>query len=278
VATANEGKVTKDALFGGRVTLIQPAKGAGYRTNVDAILLAAFAAEKRRKVRFAIDLGAGVGAVGLTLFFLGAAERIAFVDKDPAVADLCRRNLKANGWTARGAVHVVDLEAPIDVAAPELARSAMLVVANPPYVAPARDGRAWDAGPSHGVRGSKSNPSAGGEPDRPLTRPSAGRAAGRRGPLAPFVRAAAAVLGQRGRACFVYPAHALLELTTLARQVGFEPKRVRFVHGRSDRPARVALVEFARAKPGGLAVMPPLVEVGENGKPTAELTALLRLL
>ena len=264
MATANEGKVTKDALFGGRVTLIQPAKGAGYRTNVDAILLAAFAAEKRRKVRFAVDLGAGVGAVGLTLFFLGAAERIAFVEKDSVVADLCRRNLKANAWTARGAVHVADLERPLDGAAPELARSAMLVVANPPFVAPARDGRTRDAGAAHGSPGSRSTPSA-------------GRAAGRRGHLAPFVRAAAAALGQRGRACFVYPAHALLELTTLARQVGLEPKRLRFVHGRSDRPARVALVEFARAKPGGLAVMPPLVEVGEDGKPTRELAALLCL-
>ncbi len=74
-----EGNVTRDALFGGRLTLFQPARGAGYRTNVDAILLAAFAAADR-KVRLAVDLGAGVGAVGLTLFFLRAAERVVFVE------------------------------------------------------------------------------------------------------------------------------------------------------------------------------------------------------
>src|SRR5262249_14264343 len=70
-APVTDDKVTKDALFRGRLTLWQPAKGAGYRANVDAILLAAFAGAG--KVRAAVDLGAGAGAVGLTLLFLGAA-------------------------------------------------------------------------------------------------------------------------------------------------------------------------------------------------------------
>ena len=104
---------------------------------------------------------------------------------------------------------------------------------------------------------------------------AASRIASRRGELAPFVRAAATALGRRGRACFVYPAHALLELTTLARQTGLEPKRIRFVHGKAGRPARVALVELARAKAGGLVVVPPLFEVGQDGKPTEEIADLL---
>jgi tRNA1Val (adenine37-N6)-methyltransferase len=71
-----------------------------------------------------------------------------------------------------------------------------------------------------------------------------------------------------------YPAHALLELTELSRQVGLEPKRMRLVHGRSDRPARIALIELLRAKPGGLVVEPPLVET-KSGHRTEELEALL---
>jgi tRNA1Val (adenine37-N6)-methyltransferase len=245
-----ESNVTRDALFGGRVTLLQPAHGKGYRTNVDAILLGAFAAGGRR-ARVAVDLGAGVGAVGLTLLFLDAAERVELVERDAAASELCLRNLKANDFASRGAVHAVDLETSLERSAPRLARAAELVVANPPYVAPARDGRV------------------------PGRKDVASRVAARRGDVAPFVRAAAAVLGRRGRACFIYPAHALLELTTLARASGLEPKRLRFVHGKADRPARVALVEFARAKPGGLVVLPPLIEVGPNGKPTPELAALL---
>jgi tRNA1(Val) A37 N6-methylase TrmN6 len=242
-----EAKLTKDALFRGGLTLWQPARGAGYRANVDAILLAAFAGVG--KVRTAVDLGAGAGAVGLTLLFLGAAEHVTFLERDPVMAELCRRNLKANRFDGRGTVHVVDLEDPLASAAPRLA--AHLVVANPPYVAPTRDGRAS------------------------RERQPTGRLAGRHGALAPFVRAAAAALGRRGRACFVYPAHALVEVTSLAQKEGLVPKRLRFVHGKADRPARVALVELARAKPGGLVVSPPFVEVGDDGKPTSELAALL---
>jgi tRNA1Val (adenine37-N6)-methyltransferase len=244
-----EAKVTKDALFEGRLTVWQPAHGTGYRTNVDAILLATFAAAG--KARTAVDLGAGVGAVGLTLLSSDAAGRVTFVEKDAAVADLCRRNLKANHFEDRGDVRVVDLEEPLETTAPDVLHAAQLVVANPPYVTPARDGRRSE-------------------------RTSSGRMAGRRGSLAPFVRAAAAALGRRGRACFVYPAHALLELTTLARQAGLEPKRARFVHGKADRPARVVLVELAHGKPGGLVVLPALVEVDGDGKPTKELEALLK--
>jgi tRNA1Val (adenine37-N6)-methyltransferase len=245
---ASEGKVTRDALFGGRLTLFQPAHGTGYRTNVDAVLLAAFASQGRR-ARVAIDLGSGVGAVGLALLLRDAAERVAFVERDGFLADVCRRNVEANGWQTRADVRAADLELPIEKTLPDLVRSAALVVANPPYVAPARDGR------------------------RPGS--VAGRMASRRGELGPFVRAAAVVLGQRGRACFVYPAHALVELVLLAREAGLEAKRLRFVHGRAERPARVALVELVRGKPGGLVTLPPLVEVGANGKATPDLAEIL---
>src|SRR5579871_1698704 len=86
-----EVEATQDALFGGSVVLFQPPRGAGYRTNVDALLLAAFAAAptpgnaalvvparagdrgvrqpplRPRSAPVAFDLGAGVGAVGLAL-------------------------------------------------------------------------------------------------------------------------------------------------------------------------------------------------------------------
>jgi tRNA1Val (adenine37-N6)-methyltransferase len=245
-------RVSEDALFGGRIKLFQPARGSGgYRVNVDAILLAGFAAEKRRKVEIAVDLGSGVGAVGLSLFHFGVTEHVAFVERDAFLAELCRKNLVANGFSGRGTVSVGDLDLALQRVAPELVHRAGLVVANPPYFASARDGRTRAGG-----------------------RTTARRQA-RHGELAPFVRAAADALGKRGRACFVYPAHALLEVTVLARQLGLEPKRLRFVHGKADRPARVALIELAFAKAGGLVVLAPLVETGPDGRPTTELAELL---
>jgi len=140
---------TRDALFGGALTLRQPARREGYRVNVDAILLAAFAARRlplpregagRRPARHAVDLGAGVGAVGLSLLHLGAARRVTFVEVDDALARLGVANATENGWSDVARVVAADVEdAEVD--------AADLVVCNPPYVVPGR-GRA----PRDGVR------------------------------------------------------------------------------------------------------------------------------
>jgi len=246
-----EPHVSEDALFGGRVKLLQPAPGSGYRVNVDALLLGAFAAGRGREVDLAVDLGSGVGAVGLTLFHLGGARRVEFIERDPLLAELCARNLAENRLGARGGVHVGQLEGSLEAIAPWLVHAANLVVANPPYVAPERDGRV--------ARSSQ----------------VVARLAARRGNLAPFVRAAADALGKRGRVCIIYPAHALLDLMMLARTLGLEPKRLRFVHAKPERPARVALVQLASGKTGGLVVAPPLIEMGEDGSRTPEMVDLV---
>src|SRR5262249_23627204 len=64
--------VTQDAIFSGRLRLCQPARGAGYRFNLDPVLLAGFAAGGEHVV----DLGAGCGVLGLALLVLGKAERL----------------------------------------------------------------------------------------------------------------------------------------------------------------------------------------------------------
>lgn len=219
------GATTRDALFDGRVALVQPARGRGYRVNADALLLADFAA--RRRARAAFDLGAGVGAVGLSLLHLDAAAHVTMIELDPQLADLARENAEANGWGAR----VTTVAGDVAVAARARRGAADLVVCNPPYVAPGR-GRA----------------------------PSAARARARSGPLDVFLDAARALAGRRARVCFVYPANETTTLLAELRARGLEPKRLRAVHGREGAPARVVLVECAAGRPGGLVVEPPLVE------------------
>lgn len=215
---------TRDTIFGGHVVLHQPAKKTGYRVNIDALLLAAFAQGWRRsRARRAIDLGAGVGAVGLSLLHLDAAERVTFVEIDARLADLCARNVDENGWTHRGEVVHADVAS--------YASSAELIVCNPPYVPPGR-GRA----------------------------PAPALAQAKRGALGVFLDAARRLTGRRARACFVYPA---IEATTLFSELrgrGLEPKRMQFVHAKPEVSARVVMVECAAGRPGGLVVEPPLVE------------------
>jgi tRNA1Val (adenine37-N6)-methyltransferase len=229
-----------DALFGGRVALRQPARGDGYRANVDALLLAAFA-KGPRPAKLAYDLGAGAGAVGLSLLQFDAVERVVMVEIDETSSEAARANLLANGWAARGDV----VRADVRNLEPGAGR-ADLAVCNPPYVAPG-NGRV---------------------PERRET------ARARSGELGVFTRAARSVLGRRARACFVYPAHDLGALWCALTAAGLEPKRLRSVHATDASPARIVLVEARPAKPGGLVLEAPLVE-RSGGHYSPEVLAML---
>jgi tRNA1Val (adenine37-N6)-methyltransferase len=245
-------RFTRDALFGGRVVLFQPERGSGYRTNVDALLLAGFAAAplatSGRRVAghgssarpLAYDLGSGVGAVGLSLLRFGAARHVVFIEIDESPAAMARRNLDANGWSGQGEVVHGDVR---DVA---LIRpgEAELVVCNPPYVGLGRG----------------------------QVSPSEARA--RMGELSTFVQAARQLAGRRARVCFIYPAAELVTLVSTLQSHGLHAKRLRLVHATPTAPARVVLVEARAGRAGGLTVQPPLVE-RVSQEYTAELQSLL---
>ena len=233
-------EVTRDALFDGALPFDQPR--VGYRVNVDALLLAAFAAVGRT-ARLVVDLGAGVGTIGLALGHVGLARRVALIERQAALVALARDNLAENG-IAGDAIHC-DLERQGLPAT--LAQRADLVVCNPPFF-PAKAGTVGSRAP-----------------------------ASRSGELAPFIRAARRALsGPRTRAAFCYPASALAELLACADEARLVPKRLRLVHTRADAPARLVLVELRIAKPGGLVVEPPLLEWASARVRSPELLRIVR--
>jgi tRNA1Val (adenine37-N6)-methyltransferase len=231
---------TTDSLYGGAVSLRQPARG--YRVNVDAVLLAAFAAQGRR-AEFAIDLGAGVGSVALGLHHLGAAASFALVEREALLVSLADENARGAGMNSQG--FCCDLSRGL----PEpLRQAADLVVSNPPFF----------------------------DPDNSRQGPHAAKTRARFGDLAPFIAAAAsAVSGARSRVAFVYPARELCHFLASAERSQLVPKRLRFVHADASTPARVALIELRRAKPGGLVILPPLYEWSEKGVRSPELARIL---
>jgi tRNA1Val (adenine37-N6)-methyltransferase len=235
-----------DSLLRGRLPLAQPKHG--YRTNVDALWLSAFA-RRERPARHVLDLGAGVGAVGLSLLVVQGALAATLLDIDDEALSLAGRNAEAAGLTAR--THLVHADVGSLPANPGSLKSAFdLVVANPPY----------------GVR----------EAARVSPHPARARArTGDEGTLLAFARAARLALGKGGRACFVYPASDLARLLDVLRSVGLEPKRARMVHPFADAPARVALVEGKPGRPGGLRVESPLVAMSAPGQWTDEARAIV---
>src|SRR5262245_60494228 len=104
-----EVTVTEDTLLGGRVQLLQPARG--YRVAVDAVLLAA--AVDAAPTDQVLDLGAGVGAVGLCLAARLPGCQIVGIELQPALAALAERNANLNGMAQRVRTVLHDLARPL---------------------------------------------------------------------------------------------------------------------------------------------------------------------
>lgn len=234
---------TVDRVFDGRVAVVQ--RRDGYRFSLDSLLLARFV-EVEGSARIA-DLGAGNGVVTLSLAVLHHGVEAVGVELQEAMADRARRGVDLNGVGERVRMVTGDVRA-LDR---ELARKRFdVVVCNPPY-RPPRSGRV--------------NPDA----ERLLARHEVA------GGLADFVGAGASLLQHRGRMCLVYPAERAVELFSVMRRHGLEPRRVRFVHSFAAARATLVLAEGVKGARTGLSVAPPLVIYRGEDEYTDEMAGLL---
>ncbi len=176
MAPLTEQPETLDRLAG-EWWIYQLRRGQRYAT--DDVLLAWCATEALPGAGRVLDLGAGVGAVGLmALLRLGPRARLTAVEVQPLSAALARRTVAHNGLQGRARVVQGDLRQP-ELLGP--GASFDLVVANPPYL---------PAGSA-------------------LRSPHPQRAAARmelRGDIFDYCRAAARWLAAGGRFCFCHAA------------------------------------------------------------------------
>jgi len=137
---------TTDTLLGGSLRLRQPK--SGYRVNVDSLLLVAFAGQRR--VERLLDLGAGVGALGLLALHQGLAKRALLVETDPQLAILAQENLERGGFAGQALQ--------LDLAHERLRESGVpLVLCNPPYY-PAHSHRPAQSPAKAGARSGEVEP------------------------------------------------------------------------------------------------------------------------
>jgi tRNA1(Val) A37 N6-methylase TrmN6 len=124
---------TDDAFLGGALNILQP-KG-GYRAGIDAVLLAAAALVRGTRKERVLDVGAGVGVVGLAVAHRMPRAAVTLVEREPILADLARINVERNGLNVRVCVVEADVTRRLDDL-PGLRPHAETfdhVLANPPY-------------------------------------------------------------------------------------------------------------------------------------------------
>lgn len=125
---------TEDAFLGGSLRLRQLR--SGHRAGHDAVLLAA--ATPARPGDRVVDLGAGVGAAGLSVAKRLGNIDLVLVEIDVTLADLARSNAAANAVPAEVIVLDVEAAAATFAAASLAPDSVDVVLMNPPFNNPAR--------------------------------------------------------------------------------------------------------------------------------------------
>lgn len=124
--TSMESAPTENTVMGGRVKLLQPRRG--YRIAVDAVLLAA--AVDARPGESVLDLGAGVGAVGLCVAARVPGCDVTGIELQPGLAVLAERNARLNDAADHVRTLVHDLAHPLPCGLGPFDH----VATNPPYL------------------------------------------------------------------------------------------------------------------------------------------------
>jgi tRNA1(Val) A37 N6-methylase TrmN6 len=242
-------RLTEDGWLGGRLTLLQPKRG--HRVGTDAALLVAAAGAPEGRI---VDVGAGVGAVGLALAKSLPLASADLVEIDPELARLAESNAARNGLQARARVLRLDALNSSERRAAGLAESANCVVTNPPFF----DAAAVRASPDEG---------------RARAHILAGVEAG--ATLADWIQASLAILAPGGRFLMIHRPEAL---TVILAAVGTRLGGLALlpVHPAADASAHRLLVSGVKGSKAPLRLAPALVLHGPDRQLTPEADALHR--
>lgn len=218
-----------------------------FRFGMDSVLLADFA--RPRPHSRVCDLGTGTGILPLLLYGREKTITCDAVEIQPDAAERAQRTMRLNGLESVIAVHTRDLKE----ARAFLPHAAYhLVVCNPPY----SPSTASLPSPKAALRTARQESEC---------------------TLDDVAAAAAWLLKDRARFTLMLPAPRLTEAFDTLRRYQLEPKRLRFVHANSMRPARLALIETMLGVHTGLMIEPPLIVKNPDGQDTDEIKRIYHL-
>src|SRR3984957_7332211 len=242
--------LTENRWLGGRLILVQPKRG--HRVGTDAALLVAAAGDARQGR--IVDVGAGVGAVGLALAQRHPLASTDLVEFDPELAQLAESNAARNGLQARTRVLRLDALNPRERREAGLAESASCVVTNPPFF----DAKTVRASPDEGK--AEARVLAGGEVNATL---------------AAWIQASLAMLAPGGGFVMIHRPDALsVILAAIGSRLG--SLALLPVHPAAGASAHRLLVSGLKGSKAPLRIAPGLILHQADGRLTAEAEAIHR--
>lgn len=240
------GDLTRDAFLGGRLKLLQPARG--YRAGTDPVLLAA--ATPARGGERVLDLGCGVGTAAFCLMARVPGLSVTGLELQADYADLARRNAQANALPLTVVTgDVADLPAALR------AESFDHVIANPPFFDPGKSLAAEDPGKATAFAGAT--------------------------PLSTWIDTALRRLRPGGRLTLIQRIERLPELLS-ACDARIGTLRFLPLAGRAGRPPERFLLHGRKGGRGAFRMLPPLIlhdgaaHPGDRDSFTRPVAAVLR--
>ena len=241
--------LTEDRWLGGRLMLMQPKRG--HRVGTDAALLVAAAGAPEGRI---VDVGAGVGAVGLALAERAPLASVDLIELDPELAGLAEGNAARNGLQARTWVLRLDALNPRERREAGLVEAASCVVTNPPFF----DAKTVRASPDEGKARAHVLASAEG-----------------RATLADWIQASLAILAPGGRFVMIHRPDALsVILAAIGSRLG--ALALLPVHPTIGASAHRLLVSGIKGSKAPLRLAPGLILHGADGRLTVEVDAIHR--
>jgi len=219
----------------------------GFCFGMDAVLLSAFA--KIEKGSTISDLGCGTGIISILLAGKTEAESIIGIEIQEKIAEMAQRSVEMNQIGDRVKIINADLKN-----APEiLGLSSMdAVVTNPPY-------RTKDCG---------------------MENPDDTKAISRHEILCTLedvMIASKKLLKPGGKMFMVHRPDRLVDIICLLRQNSMEPKRLRFVHSKTETAPKMILIEALRGGGKHLKVEKPLYIYEEGTRYSQEILDIYQL-
>lgn len=243
-----------DKIGFGNLQLIQIPDDFCY--GIDAVLLADFAASpelyqkgrKGRKPERIMDLGAGTGIIPFILSHKTAASEIFGLELQEKSFNCFSRSIEINSLSER----ITPLSG--DLCNPDIWKHSLegmagtfdAVTANPPYVT-----------------------AQGGIPNQEVRKRLARHEAP--GTLAAFISTAATLLKPKGDFYMVHRPDRLVDICTLCRSHGIEPKGLRFVSPNKEVPPNIILIHCVKGGKPQLRMLAPLYVYDSSGNYTADV-------
>lgn len=243
-------KISEDLFLGDALVVCQPR--GGYRAGTDAVLLAATLSPETVGDGTVLDVGSGVGVVGLCVAARCPSAKVVLLEREAKLAVLARQNVARNGLAMRVSVVEADISRASGAleAAGIASETFSFVLANPPY---------HDLGRSTSAENHLRAASHQMPPDA----------------LEIWARFMNRMAAPGGRAAMIHKAEALPRILA-AFEGRFGALSVLPIHARADEPAIRVIVTGIKGSRAPISIRPGLVLHGPDHAFLPEIEAVFR--